>query len=319
MFRVALLDDYQHVAMGLADWDSLKPRAEVTAFSDHIDDPEALVERLTPFDAVMLVRERTKFPRALIERLPNLKLILSAAMWNVAIDLEAATEHGVQVCGTGDLSNATPELTIGLLLSLARNIHGESRAVRDGRWQVSLGIAVRGRTLGILGLGDIGSQVAALGRALNMDVIAWSQNLTPERCKAAGVTYVSKDELMARSDFLTIHVKLSERTTGLILAPDLARMKPTAYLINTSRGPIVDEAALIAALRDGRIAGAGLDVFDREPLPLDHPFRILENVLVTPHVGYVTEENYRQIYGDVVEDIRGFLNGEVVRPMNTLP
>lgn len=316
MFRVALLDDYQQVALGLADWASLQPAVEVTAFPDHIDDPDALAARLRPFDAVMLMRERTKFPRALIERLPNLKLIVSAAMWNVAIDIEAATTHGVQVCGTGDLSNATPELTIGLMLSLARNIHGESRAVREGRWQVSLGIAVRGRTLGILGLGDIGTQVAALGQALGMEVIAWSQNLMPARCKAAGVTYVSKDELMARADFLTIHVKLSERSTGLIGAADLARMKPGAYLINTSRGPIVEESALIAALRENRIAGAALDVFDREPMAPDHPFRKMENVLVTPHVGYVRVENYRQIYCDTLEDIRGFLDGTVIRAMN---
>ena len=318
MFRVALLDDYQHVAMSLADWGSLAPEVEVTAFHDHIDDPDDLVVRLQPFDCVMLVRERTKFPRTLIERLPNLKLIVSAAMWNVAIDIDAATAYGVQVCGTGDLSNATPELTIGLMLSLARNIHGESRAVREGHWQVSLGIAVRGRTLGILGLGDIGTQVAGLGRALGMDVIAWSQNLTPARCAAAGVTYVGKDELMARADFLTIHVKLSDRTTGLIKAADLARMKPDSYLINTSRGPIVDESALIAALRENRIAGAALDVFDREPMAPDHPFRKMDNVLVTPHVGYVTAENYRQIYGDTLEDIRGFLDGEVIRAMNTL-
>jgi len=318
MFRIALLDDYQDVALRLADWSSLKPRAEVTAFSDHIEDFEQLVARLHPFQCVMLMRERTRFPRALIERLPNLRLIVSAAMWNVAIDLEAATDHGIQVCGTGDQSNATPELAIGMMLALARHIHHETVAVRDGKWQTRLGISVRDKTLGILGLGDIGSKVAALGQAFGTRILAWSQNLTPERAAAAGATYVSKDQLFSRSDFLTIHLKLSERTRGLIGRRELALMRPTAYLINTSRGPIVEEAALIAALQERRIAGAGLDVFDREPLPLDHPFRRMDNVLVMPHVGFVTEENFRVFYGDALEDIRAFLDGKVIRAMNEL-
>jgi phosphoglycerate dehydrogenase-like enzyme len=318
MFLIALLDDYQSVALRLADWSSLRPRAEVRAFSDHIEDLDRLVERLLPFHCVMAMRERTTFSRALIARLPNLRLIVSAAMWNVAIDLEAAREHGVQVCGTGDLSTATPELTLGLMLSLARNIHLESRAIREGRWQTTLGTALRDKTLAILGLGDLGTKVAALGRALGMTVIAWSQNLTPERAAEAGAGYVEKEALFAAADFLTIHLKLSERSRGLVGARELGLMKPTAYIINTSRGPIVDEAALIAILQQGRIAGAGLDVFDSEPLPLEHPFRGMDNVLVMPHVGFVTEENFRVFYGDALEDIQAFLDGALLRPMNEL-
>lgn len=316
MMRVALLDDYQGVALRMADWKSLAPRAEVEAFADHLDDMDSLAQRLRPFHCVMLMRERTRFPRALIERLPDLRLIVTAAMWNVAIDLDAATDHNVQVCGTGDLSDSTPELTLGLVLGLARRIAQEDRAVRAGRWQTTLGTILRGKTLGVLGLGVLGTKVAALGHALGMQMIAWSANLTAERASAVGAVRVEKDALFERADVLTIHLKLSDRTRGLVTALDLARMKPTAYLINTSRGPIVEEPALITALREGRIAGAGLDVFDQEPLPLDHPFRRLENVLLTPHIGYVSEENYRLIYGDVLEDIRGFLDGSVIRAMN---
>ena len=319
MFRVALLDDYQGRALQLADWASLGPGVEVTAFGDHVEDQAALIERLRPFNCVMAMRERTHFPRQVIERLPNLKLIVSAAMWNVAIDLEAAAEHGVQVCGTGDQSNATPELTLGMMLALARHIPAEQRALREGRWQTTLGIALRGKTLAVLGLGDLGGKVAALGKALGMRVIAWSQNLTPERCAEVGVEQVDKDRLFAEADVLTVHLKLSERTRGLVAAPELALMKPTAFLINTARGPIVEEAALIAALREGRIAAAGLDVFDEEPLPLDHPFRTMDNVLAMPHVGFVTEENFRVFYGDALEDIRAFLDGKLLRPMNRLP
>lgn len=318
MFRVALLDDYQNVALKLADWSSLGPRVEVTAFADHIDDLDRLAERLHPFHCIMAMRERTRFSRALIERLPNLRLIVSAAMWNVAIDLEAATEHGIQVCGTGDQSNATPELTLGLILALARHIHREAQAIREGKWQTTLGTSVRDKTLGILGLGNLGSKVSALGQACGMQIIAWSQNLTAERSAKLGAAYVRKDELFSQADFLTIHLKLSERTRGLVGAREIRLMKPTAYLINTSRGPIVEEAALIAALTARRIAGAGLDVFDHEPLPLDHPFRRMENVLVMPHVGFVTEENYRVFYGDALEDIRAFLDGRIIRAMNEL-
>ncbi len=318
MFRIALLDDYQSVAMRLADWASLGPQTEVTAFPDHIEGLDRLAARLEPFHCIMAMRERTRFPRELIARLPNLRLIVSAAMWNVAIDLEAASAHGVQVCGTGDLSTATPELTLGLMLSLARKIHQESRAIRAGQWQTTLGTALRGKTLAVLGLGDIGTKVAALGHAFGMNVIAWSQNLTLEQAGQAGARYVEKDELFSAADYLTVHLKLSERTRDLIGAAELAQMKPTAYLINTSRGPIVKEGALIAALEAGRIAGAGLDVFDQEPLPLDHRFRALDNVLAMPHVGFVTEENYRVFYGDALEDIRSFLDGDVIRPMNEL-
>jgi phosphoglycerate dehydrogenase-like enzyme len=316
MLRVALLDDYQGVALRMADWASLAPRARIDAFSDHIADRDALAERLLPYDCVMLMRERTQFPRALFERLPNLRLLVTAAMWNVAIDLEAASAHGVQVCGTGDVSDSTPELTLGLMLGLSRRIAQEDRAVRAGQWQTTLGAILKGKVLGVLGLGILGTKVAALGRALGMEVIAWSANLTAERAREAGATRVEKEALLERADMVTIHLKLSDRTRGLITARDLARMKPSAYLVNTSRGPIVEEAALIAALRERRIAGAGLDVFDHEPLPLDHPFRTLDNVLITPHIGYVSEENYRLIYGDTLEDIRAFLDGRVVRAMN---
>lgn len=316
MMRVALLDDYQGVALRMADWTSLAPRACIEAFGEHIADPDALAERLHPFHCVMLMRERTRFPRALFARLPNLRLLVTAAMWNVAIDLEAASEYGVQVCGTGDLSDSTPELTLGLILGLARHIAEEDRAVRAGKWQTRLGTILKGKTLGVLGLGTLGTKVTALGRALGMEVIAWSANLTAERAASVGARRVDKEMLFAHSDVLTIHLKLSERTRGLVTAGDLAHMKPTAYLVNTSRGPIIEEAALIAALRERRIAGAGLDVFDQEPLPLDHPFRTLDNVLVTPHIGYVSEENYRLIYGDTLEDIRAFLDGKVIRAMN---
>jgi phosphoglycerate dehydrogenase-like enzyme len=318
MFRVALLDDYQNVALKMADWGRLAGRAEVDAIHEHIPDVDRLAERLRPYDAVMMVRERTKFPRALFERLPNLKLLITAAMWNVAIDLDAATEHGVQVTGTGDWSFATAELALGLMIALSRHITREDRAMRSGLWQTALGAGLHGKTLGVLGLGSLGSQMARFGQTLGMEVLAWSQNLTPEKAEAGGARYVPKDELLARSDFVSIHLKLSDRTRGLLGARELGLMKPTAYLINTSRGPIVDEDALLAHLRDGRIAGAGIDVYGVEPLPADHPMRRLENVILLPHVGYVVEQNYRVVYGDTLEDIEGFLDSRIVRPLNTV-
>jgi phosphoglycerate dehydrogenase-like enzyme len=318
MLRIALLDDYQDVALKMADWNRLDGRAQVEAIHEHISDLDRLAARLLPCDAVMMVRERTKFPRTLFERLPNLKLLITAAMWNVAIDLDAATEHGVQVCGTGDWSFATAELALGLMLSLARHIPHEDRAMRAGGWQTTLGVGVHGKTLGVLGLGSLGGQMARLGRTLGMEVLAWSQNLTAEKAAAGGAQLVSKDELMARSDFISIHLKLSDRTRGLIGARELGLMKPTAYLINTSRGPIVDEAALLEHLQAKRIAGAGLDVYGVEPLPVDDPLRRLENVVLLPHVGYVVEQNYRVVYSDTLEDIEAFLDGRVIRPLNTV-
>ena len=318
MLRVALLDDYQDVALKMADWDRLKGRAEIDPIHKHIPDIDELAERLRPYDVVMMVRERTKFPRALFEKLPNLKLLVTAAMWNVAIDLEAATDHDVQVCGTRDWSFATAELALGLMISLARHIPHEDRAMREGRWQTTLGIGLHGKTLGIVGLGSLGGQIARFGRMLGMEILAWSQNLTADAATAGGALLVSKDELMARADFVTIHLKLSDRTRGLIGRRELGLMKRTAYLVNTSRGPIVDEAALLEHLQERRIAGAALDVYGVEPLPADHPMRRVPNTILLPHVGYVVEQNYRFVYGDTLEDIEAFLDGRIVRPMNTV-
>jgi phosphoglycerate dehydrogenase-like enzyme len=318
MFRVAVLDDYQAAALSLADWQSLHPRAQIEAFTDHLDDLDALAHRLHVFDGAVAMRERTPFPRTLFEKLPNLRLLVTAGMRNAAIDLAAATEHKVQVCGTDMLPYPTAELTWGLILALARHIPREDHALRAGRWQTSLGIGLKGKTLGLLGLGRLGGQVARIGKAFGMEVIAWSQNLTAERAGETDAAAVAKEALFERADVLSIHVVLSPRTRGLVGAADLARMKPTAFLINTSRGPIVDEPALLAALRERRIAGAGLDVFEPEPLPHNHPVLALDNVVLTPHLGYVTEEGYRLAYGHAVEDVRAFLDGAVLRPLNHL-
>ena len=313
MVRIAVLDDYQGVALEMADWSVLPPDANVEVFSDHLDDEEAISERLREFEVVVAMRERTPFPRELLEKLPRLELLVTTGSRNAAIDVEAARELGAIVCGTGSLGYATAELTWGLILALARQIPREDRAVREGGWQVSMGQGLHGRTLGIIGLGNLGTQVASIGEAFGMELVAWSQNLTAERATAAGATLLDKDELIERSDVVTIHLKLSERTRGLIGEAELALMKPTAYLVNTSRGPIVDEGALVAVLESGTIAGAGLDTFDREPLPLDHLLRRLPNTVLTPHVGYVIEEGYRGYYGDAVEDIAAFLAGKPVR------
>lgn len=316
MLRVALLDDYQRVALQLADWSSLAGEAAVEAFTDHLTDEVALVERLRPFDVVMALRERTPFPRSLLERLPNLKLLTTAGMRNAAIDLAAATELGILVCGTTGSGRSTMELTWGLILALLRRIPHEDRAMRAGRWQETVGLGLEGKTLGIIGLGNIGGQVAEVARAFHMRLLAWSQNLTDERAAACGAARVSKEELLAQADIVTIHLQLSPRTRGLIGAADLARMRPSAYLINTSRGPIVDEAALVEALRGGVIAGAGLDVFDQEPLPLGHPLLALDNVVLTPHLGYVTAETYRTFYSQTLENVRTFLAGTPHRVLN---
>lgn len=315
MTRVAILDDYQDVALRMADWDSLPAGTEVVVFQDHLSDLGAVAARLADFDVVMAMRERTPFPQALLERLPRLRLLVTSGMRNAAIDLRAAPERGIVVCGTASLPYPTAELTWGLILSLVRRIPAEDRATREGRWQVSLGLGLNGKTLGVLGLGTLGSRVARVGRAFEMQVLAWSQNLTAERAAEVGATLVGRDELLARADIVTIHLVLSERTRGLIGARELALMKPSAYLVNTSRGPIVDEAALVAALRAGTIPGAGLDVFDEEPLPLDHPFRQLANTVITPHLGYVTEETYRIFYEQALEDVQAYLRGAPIRVM----
>ncbi len=313
MTRIALLDDYQDVALEMADWDALPSVAKVVAFRDHLVDEDALVERLADFEIVMALRERTPFPRSLLSRLPGLKLIVTAGMRNASIDLDAAREHGVMVCGTEGQPYATAELTWGLILALLRHIPREDKATREGQWQIDLGLGVAGRTLGLLGLGRLGSHVASIGLAFKMNVIAWSPNLTDERAAEVGVTRVSKEALVRDSDVLSIHVVLGERSRASIGRAELAAMKPGAYLINTSRGPIVDETALVEALRNRTIAGAGLDVFDVEPLPLDHPLRQLDNTVITPHLGYVTRETYETFYGGALEAIQGYLDGSPVR------
>ena len=301
--RVAVLDDYQQVARTMADWSPVEDRAELTMFHDHLHDHDALVRRLAPFDVLCVMRERTALTADLIAALPRLRLIASTGLANASIDLKAAAEHGVEVVNTDYSSTPTIEFTWSAILGLARDIAGEAASVRSGGWQTGLGTELGGKTLGILGLGRIGSKVARIGQVFGMQVIAWSENLQEETASALGVRRVSKQALLSQSDFLTIHTRLSERTRGIIGAPELATMKPGARLINSSRGPIVDEAALVDALISGRIAGAAVDVYETEPLPADHPFRDLPNVLATPHIGYVTEEMYRTFYGDSVRNI----------------
>lgn len=312
--RVAILDDYQHAAIASADWSAVRARADVTAYADHLADEVALAERLGDAEVVVAMRERTPFPRTLFERLPNLRLLITTGMGNRAFDMDAARDHGVTVCGTGGVGFPTAELTWGLIIALVRHIPEEHAAIHEGRWQVTLGEGLNGKTLGVIGLGRLGAQVAAVGQAFGMPVLAWSQNLTRERTDELGVTLAaSREELLDRSDVVTIHLVLSPRTTGLIGAAELAHMRPSAYLVNTSRGPIVDELALVEALRTKAIAGAGLDVFDEEPLPAGHPLIGLDNVVLTPHIGYVIKESYDIYYRDAVEDIVGFLDGAPVR------
>ena len=306
--RLAVLDDYQHVAMQSADWSPLDGRADIVVFHDHLHEHDALVERLSSFDAVCVMRERTPMTAKLMAALPRLKLIASTGRGNASIDLDAAAKHGIEVMHTNYSSTPTIEFAWAAILGLARHIGVETASVRNGGWQVGLGTELRDKTLGILGLGRIGSEVARIAQVFGMQVIAWSQNLTAEAASAVGVRRVTKEELLAQSDFLSIHTRLSERTRGIIGAAELATMKPTARLINSSRGPIVDEDALVDALSNGRLAGAAVDVFEIEPLPADHPFRTLPNVLATPHIGYVTEEMYRTFYGDSVTNVVAWLD-----------
>jgi phosphoglycerate dehydrogenase-like enzyme len=307
-YQIAVLDDYQNVALESADWSVLRDRADMSVFRNHLVEPEALIERLLPFEVVCVMRERTPLLRNVIERLPNLKLIASTGPVNASIDVVAAADHGIAVVHTGYTSDPTIELTWALILGSARNIVTESNSVRSGGWQQTVGIDLRGKTLGVLGLGRIGSQVARVGNAFGMHLVAWSQNLTSEAAKAAGATLVSKDQLFEQADILTIHLVLSGRTRGLVGAAELGRMKPTALLINASRGPIVDEQALIGALKNKQIAGAAVDVFDVEPLPPAHRFRTLDNVLATPHIGYVSRGLYKTFYEDTVSNIRMWLD-----------
>jgi phosphoglycerate dehydrogenase-like enzyme len=307
-YKIAVLDDYQNAALESADWSVLGQRADLTVFKDHLADPEAVIERLMPFDVICVMRERSPLPRNIIERLPNLKLIASTGAGNASIDVAAAGERGIAVVHTGYRSDPAIEFTWALILASARHIVTENNSVRSGGWQKTVGADLRGKTLGVLGLGRIGSEVARIGKAFGMNLIAWSENMTPQAAEAAGATLVSKNQLFEQADILTIHLVLSSRTRGLIGAAELARMKPTARLINTSRGPIVEEQALISVLKNKQIAGAAVDVFDVEPLPPDHPFRALDNILATPHIGYVSQGLYKTFYEDTVSNIRKWLD-----------
>ena len=311
--RIDVLDDYQRVAHRFADWSRLAEH-EVTFFHEPLDDVAAALE---PFDVVCAMRERTAFPAELFDRLPNLRLLVTTGRRNAAIDLGAAAKHDVIVSGTDVPGLSTAELTWGLILALARNIPTDVRNMHEGAWQTTVGIDLAGRTLGIVGLGRLGSAMARYGKAFDMRLVAWSQNLTAERCLECGAELVTKDELLSTADVVTIHLVLSGRTRGLIGTPELELMKPTAFLVNTSRGPIVDEAALVAALGAGTIGGAALDVYDREPLPADHPLRRAPNAVLTPHLGYVTEDTFRVFYGQTVEDIEAWLAGEPVRLLSS--
>tara|TARA_Y100001934_G_scaffold230420_2_gene278028 strand:+ start:2391 stop:3296 length:906 start_codon:yes stop_codon:yes gene_type:complete len=300
----------------MADWSRVSSQAEVVVFDDHLSETSDLIERLKGFNIVCAMRERTPFPRPLIEQLPDLKLLITTGPRNASIDVAAANENGIVVCHTASLPTGTPELTWTLILALARKIPEETENMREGRWQTSIGNDLSGKTLGILGLGRLGSRVARVANAFDMSVIAWSQNLTDERAAECGATRVSKNDLFAQSDFVTVHLVLSDRTRGLIGADELDRMKSSAFLVNTSRGPIVQEPALIHAIENNVIAGVGLDVYDTEPLPSEHPYRRLPNVVLTPHIGYVTEESYRTFYGGIVEDLEAWLAGDPIRILN---
>lgn len=310
----AILDDYQNVSQTVADWTAVAKDVNFKVFTEALGGPDKVIAALKDCAVVCLMRERTLFGKDVIDALPNLKLIVTSGMRNAAIDMAAAAARGIPVCGTESLGPPTAELTFGLMLELARKMGIENARLKAGtRWQSTLGIDLYGKTLGIIGLGKLGTRVARVANALDMRVIAWSQNLTAEKAKEAGATLVSKDDLFRQSDFITVHVQLSARTKGLVGAAELALMKPTAFFINTSRAPVADEKAIEAALRGHKIAGAAIDVYNEEPLPLDHPFRKLDNIVITPHLGYVTAENYKRFYGQMVEDIRAWLDGKPVR------
>ncbi len=313
--RVAVLDDYQGVAEAYADWSTVPGGVDLHTFRDHMADPAELVAALAPFPVVVAMRERTPFHRDVLERLPELRLLVTTGPVNAAIDVAAARELGIEVSGTGGMLSNTVELTWALLLALVKRLPEETAAVRGGRWQTVVGGDLAGRTLGLLGLGRIGGAMATIGGAFGMDVIAWSTNLDAATAAEKGARYVGKDELFASADVLSVHLQLSERTRGIVGAAELAAMKPSAYLVNTSRGPIVDEDALAEALAAGRIAGAGLDTFGTEPLPAGHPFRTLPNVVATPHVGYVSERCYEIFWREIVEDVAAWVAGAPVRPV----
>jgi phosphoglycerate dehydrogenase-like enzyme len=312
--RCAILDDYFDLALSVTDWSKVSDRVDITVFNHSFASEQAAASALKDFEIICAMRERTAFPQSLFAALPKLKLLLTSGTRNAAIDMAAAKERNVVICGTQYGRDPTAPLTMGLILELTRGIGRENARMHAGEpWQKFAGIEIEGRTLGVVGLGKLGSKMASLAKAFGMNVIAWSPNLTPERCKEAGVGYASKEDLFANADIITIHVVLSERSRGLVGAADLARMKPTAYLVNTSRGPIVEETALLEALQQKKIAGAGLDVFAAEPLPVDHPFRKLDNLVLTPHLGYATVEGFRNHYAQMVEAIDTWFKGEPVR------
>jgi phosphoglycerate dehydrogenase-like enzyme len=313
MKRIVLLDDYQGIGLDYGGWDRVPDDWEKVALCQHIADPDELVEALAGAEIVVAMRERTQLPAETLDRLPDLKLLITTGMGNVAIDIAAAQRGGVVVCGTGGHGPATAELAWALILALARKIPSEDAAMRLGGWQTTIGTDLAGATLGLFGFGNLGRRMVPVAKAFGMDVLTWSTNLDPSQARAADVEPVSKEELFERSDFVSVHYKLSERSRGLIGAGDLALMKPSAFLVNTSRGPIVETDALLEALEAGTIAGAGLDVYDTEPLPTDHPLRSAPHTIITPHLGYVTEDTYTVFFGDAVEDVLAWLAGEPVR------
>ena len=314
--RCAILDDYINLTLEIADWSKIQDRVDITVFNQPFASTEAAADALKDFEIICAMRERTPFPRTLFAALPKLKLLITSGMRNAAIDMEAAKDHDVVLCGTQWARDPTAPLTMGLILELTRNIGRENARMHAGEpLQKFVGMEIEGKTLGVVGLGKLGTKVSKLAQAFGMNVIAWSPNLTPERCKEAGVGYATKEELFSTADIVTVHVVLSQRSRGLVGADDLARMKPTSYLVNTARGPIVDEAALLTTLQQRRIAGAAIDVFSVEPLPVDHPFRKLDNIVLTPHLGYVTAESFRNHYSQMVEGIDSWFKGEILRKL----
>jgi phosphoglycerate dehydrogenase-like enzyme len=314
--RCAILDDYLNLSLKLADWSKIEDRVDVTVFNQPFASPEAAVSALKDFEIILAMRERTPFPRAMFDQLPKLKLLITSGMRNAAIDMAAAKDKGVVVCGTNWPRDPTAALTMGMILELTRNIGRENARMHAGEYlQKHVGIEIDGKTLGVVGLGKLGAKVSTIAKTFGMNVIAWSPNLTAERCKEVGVTYATKEELFSTADIITIHMVLSDRSRGLVGAAELNRMKPTSFLVNSARGPIVDEMALLETLKARKIAGAAVDVFSVEPLPVDHPFRKLDNLVLTPHLGYVTQETFIAHYTQMVEGIDGWFKGEPVRKL----
>ena len=314
--QIAVIDDWQNVASSVVDWSALDAVGQVHFLHDFPADTATMIERLKGFEVICVMRERSSFDKALLQGLPRLQLLVTGGMRNAAIDIPAAKALGIQVCGTDSYKHAAPELTWALIMASTRNLLAEANSLRAGGWQIGLGGDLHGKTLGVLGLGSIGQKVAQFAKVFGMRVIAWSENLTPQRAAESGVTWVSKRELFEQADILTIHLVLSDRSRGLVDAQALGWMKPTARLVNTARGPIVDEKALVQALSSGRLAGAALDVYADEPLPAEHPLRSLPNVLATPHIGYVSEQNYRQFYQQMIEDIQAWASGVPIRGLS---